>query len=66
MEIKVNVTVRKENGWFIAECEEYCLSAKSICIDDSLDQLQKKLKEYFNDEQPGVEASFILVVSTPV
>lgn len=66
MELKVNVTIRKENGWFIAICEDYSLSARGTSIEQVLAELQKKLNDYLKDEHPCVEASIVFTVKMPV
>ncbi len=60
MDVKVTVTIRKENNWFVAVCEEYKISVKSITIEEALANLQKKLKEYLEDEYPSTKASNII------
>lgn len=62
MEVKVTVTIRKENDWFVAECAEYKISVKSITIEEALENLQRKLHEYLEDEHPSLKANIILEI----
>lgn len=66
MEVKVTVTIRRENDWFVAECSEYKISVKSITIEEALANLQKKLNEYLEDEHPSTKASFIFEIKMPI
>lgn len=66
MEYKVTVTILKEKNWFVAICEEYNLSAKSITIEDSLAALQQKLYEYLEIENPSIEVTFVYKVKMPI
>jgi len=66
MELKVTVTISKENNWFVAQCDEYRLKAKSITIEDALSELQKKLYEYLQDEHPSVRTSLLFVIKMPI
>jgi hypothetical protein len=66
MELKVNVTIRKENDCFVAICDEYNLTAKNFTIEDALTDLQRKLYEYLKDEQPSINASIIFVIKMPI
>lgn len=66
MELKVTVTIRKENELFVAFCEEYNLSAKNITIEDALTDLQRKLHEYLEDEQLSITTSIVFVIKMPI
>jgi len=66
MELKVNVDIHKENEWFVAICEEYGLSAKSLTIEDALTELQRKLHEYLEEEHVSVSVSVIFMIKMPI
>ncbi|NLI92600.1 MAG: hypothetical protein GX434_10480 [Peptococcaceae bacterium] len=66
MDLKVTVNITAENEWFVAVCEEYNLSAKSLTIEDALTELQRKLQKYLEDEQMSVSVSVVFVIKMPV
>jgi predicted RNase H-like HicB family nuclease len=66
MELKVTVNIHKENEMFVAVCEEYNLSAKSLTIEDALTELQRKLQDYLADEQISVSVSVVFVIKMPI
>jgi predicted RNase H-like HicB family nuclease len=66
MELKVAVTVQKENDCFVAVCEEYKLLARNVTVEDALTDLQRKLHEYLDDEQPSIKASIVFVIQMPI
>jgi len=51
---------------FVAVCEEYNLSAKSLTIEDALTELQRKLQDYLADEQISVSVSVVFVIKMPI
>lgn len=66
MELKVTVDIHKENEWFVAHCEDYGLTAKSLTIEDALTELQRKLHDYLDDEHTSVGVSVIFVIKMPI
>jgi len=66
MELKITVSIHKENDWFVAVCEEYNLSARSLNIEDALTDLQKKVHQYLEDEHLSVSTTIIFVLKMPV
>lgn len=66
MELKVTVTIRKEHNYFVADCEEYNLSAKNITIEDALTDLQRKLYQYLADDHLSVSTSILFVIKMPL
>ncbi len=66
MELKVAVDIHKEDEYFVAVCESYNLSARSLTIEDALTELQKKLHEYFAEDHVSVSVSVVFVIKMPI
>jgi len=66
MEIKVTVSIHKESDWYVAVCEEYKITVKSITIEDALANLQCQLSEYLRDEYASTKANILFVIKMPV
>ena len=66
MEMKVTVTIHKEEDTFVATCEDYNLSARNVTIEDALSDLQKALHQYLEDEELSVSTSILFVIKMPL